>query len=312
MNHSLADLHGVVPPVVTPLTEDFQVDQESLERLVKHLLDGGVHGLFALGSTSETVFLTPQQRAEVLEVITSTVRGRVPVIAGVIDMTTALCIQHGLEAKRFGVDGLVLTAPFYTRTSQGEIMEHFRLVRRAVDLPVLAYDIPVCVHTKLAHETLATLAREGTIVGLKDSSGNDAAFRGLLLEMSHKPDFRMFTGSELTVDAALLMGAHGVVPGLGNVDPHGYRRLYDLCRAGNWSEARKEQGRLLKLFAIVNACSIPGISAGGNAMGGFKTALMLRGIIKTNVVGRPQIRYDEAGVQRVRQILEEAGFLVTA
>lgn len=310
MNHSLSELHGVIPPVSTPFTEDFQVDHESLEHLVKHLLVGGVHGLFALGSTSETVFLTPQQRVEVLEVITATAKGQVPVVAGVIDMTTALCIQHGLEAKHFGVDGLVLTAPFYTRTSQAEIVEHFRLVRKAVDLPILAYDIPVCVHTKLTQETLVTLAREGSIAGLKDSSGNDAAFRGLLLEMSDKPDFRMFTGAELSVDAALLMGAHGVVPGLGNVDPHGYRRLYDLCRAGNWAEAKKEQERLYKLFAIVNACTILGISAGANAMGGFKTALMLQGIIQTNVVGRPQIRYDQAGVDKVQRILKQTGLAI--
>jgi len=310
MKHSLSELHGVIPPVSTPFTEDFQVDHQSLERLVKHLLEGGVHGLFALGSTSETVFMTPQQRAEVLEVITATAKGQVPILAGVIDMTTALCIQHGLEARRFGVDGLVLTAPFYTRTSQAEIIEHFRLVRKAVDLPILAYDIPVCVHTKLAHETLVTLAREGTIAGLKDSSGNDSAFRGLLLEMGDKPDFRMFTGSELTVDAALLMGSHGVVPGLGNVDPRGYCRLYDLCRAGNWDEALREQERLYKLFAIVSACTIPGLSAGANAMGGFKTALMLQGIIQTNVVGRPQTRYDEAGVRKVQQVLEQTGLLI--
>lgn len=303
----MAELHGVIPPVSTPFTEDFQVDHESLERLVKHLLEGGVHGLFALGSTSETVFMTPSQRLEVLEVITATAKGRVPIVAGVIDMTTALSIAHGLEAKRFGVDGLVLTAPYYTRTSQTETIEHFRMVRKAVDLPILAYDIPVCVQTKLAHETLVTLAREGTICGLKDSSGNDAAFRGLLLEMGDKPDFRMFTGTELVVDSALLMGAHGVVPGLGNVDPHGYSRLYDLCRAGKWDEAKLEQERLFRLFSIINACSIPGISPGGNAMGGFKTALMLRGVINTNVVGRPQIRYDEAGVQRVAHILEQTG-----
>lgn len=307
MNHSLSELHGVIPPVSTPFTEDFEVDQPSLERLVEHLLEGGVHGLFALGSTSETVFMTPQQRSQVLETITATVKGRVPILAGVIDMTTAECIAHGLEAKRFGVDGLVLTAPFYTRTSQAETLEHFRLVRKAVDLPILAYDIPVCVHTKLAHQTLVTLAREGTIAGLKDSSGNDSAFRGVLLEMQDKQDFRLFTGSELTVDAALLMGAHGVVPGLGNVDPHGYRRLYDLCRAGRWDQTKKEQERLFRLFAIVNACDIPGMSPGANAMGGFKTALMLRGIIQTNVVGRPQTRYDQAGVKKVQQILEQTG-----
>ena len=309
MAHDLTKLHGVIPPVSTPFTERYQVDKTSLVRLTKHLMDGGVHGLFALGSTGETVFMTDQQRVEALEVISSTNKGKVPLLVGVMDMTTASCIQHGLEAKRLGADALVLTAPFYARTSQAETIEHFRLVRKAVGLPIMAYDIPVCVQIKLAKETLVTLAREGTRVGLKDSSGNDAAMRDLMIEMQDNQKFRVFTGSELVVDGVLLMGAHGTVPGLGNVDPHGYRKLYDLARAGDWQAARLEQERLFKLFNIITACDKPGMSVGANAMGGFKTALMLRGIIKTNVLGRPQMRYDEAGVKKVAKILKEAGLL---
>lgn len=305
----LSELHGVIPPVSTPFTEDHAVDHPSLQRLVQHLLHGGVHGLFALGSTSETVFLSPQQRIEVLQTVVETAQRRVPVLAGIIDMTTSACIKHAADAKSMGADAVVLTAPFYTRTSQHEVIEHFRSVRRAVDIPIVAYDIPVAVQTKLAPETLKTLVAEGLIVGLKDSSGNDAAFRGLLLQMQHNHSFRMFTGSELMVDTALMMGAHGVVPGLGNVDPHGYSRLYALCKAQQWLQAKQEQERLFKLFSIVEAAHVPGMSVGANAMGGFKTALMLLGIITTNVVGRPQTRYDQAGIERVKAILQEVGLL---
>ncbi|HWG84771.1 MAG TPA: dihydrodipicolinate synthase family protein, partial [Deinococcales bacterium] len=163
----------------------------------------------------------------------------------------------------------------------------------------------VCVGKKLEADTLVTLFERGLIVGLKDSSGDDATLRRLTMAMAGT-GFRSFTGSELLVDCALQYGADGVVPGLGNVDPHGYARLYAAARAGDWEAARREQERLIRLFDIVTAASIPGMSVGANAMGGFKTALMLRGIISTNVVGLPQTRYDEAGVRAVERLLAAA------
>ncbi|MGH2411540.1 MAG: dihydrodipicolinate synthase family protein, partial [Chloroflexota bacterium] len=242
---------GIVPPVCTPMTEAGEVDVPSLRRLIEFLIEAGVHGLFFLGSTGETAFLTTEQRATVLEVATHPVAGRVPVVAGIIDMTTARALVHARVAEREGVDGLVLTAPFYTRTSPPEIIEHFRAIRAAVDLPILAYDIPVCVHTKLTRAMLIQMARESLIVGVKDSSGDEANFRGLVLDAQTFPNFSVFTGSELLVDTALFMGANGAVPGLGNVDPEGYLRLYRAARAGDWATARQEQERLYRLFSII-------------------------------------------------------------
>src|SRR3954468_22105312 len=112
---------GIVPPVCTPMTEEFEVDTASLERLIGFLLDAGVHGLFMLGSTSEMAFLTDRQRATVLDVAVRTAAGRVPVLAGVIDTTTAPSLEHARVAAKAGVDALVLTAPFYVRASQEEI-----------------------------------------------------------------------------------------------------------------------------------------------------------------------------------------------
>ena len=157
-------LHGIIPPVVTPLTPGFQVDEPALRRVLRHLLAGGVHGLFLLGSSSEVIFMDAPQRREVLRIAVDEVAGRVPLLAGVIDPTTDRCIAHARDAQAAGVDGLVVTAPFYTRTSQAEIVEHFRAIRQAVPLPILAYDIPVCVHTKLERATLRQMRAEGLIV----------------------------------------------------------------------------------------------------------------------------------------------------
>lgn len=159
-----APLHGVVPPVCTPLDGLGEVDTASLTRLVGHLVDGGVHGLFALGSTSEVAYLTDDQRATALRTVVTAAAGRVPVLAGVIDTTTARVVQHARTAAELGADALVATAPFYTRTHPKEIAAHFRALRAAVDLPLFAYDIPVAVHSKLSAALVRELAEDGTLM----------------------------------------------------------------------------------------------------------------------------------------------------
>ncbi|MDX2919427.1 dihydrodipicolinate synthase family protein, partial [Streptomyces sp. NE06-03C] len=178
-----APLHGVVPPVCTPLDARGEVDTASLTRLVGHLVDGGVHGLFALGSTSEVAYLTDAQRALALETVVAATAGRVPVLAGVIDTTTPRVVQHARTAKELGADALVATAPFYTRTHPKEIAGHFRRLRADVDLPLFAYDIPVAVHSKLSAALVRELAEDGTLAGLKDSSGDEGGLRRLLVEL---------------------------------------------------------------------------------------------------------------------------------
>ncbi len=304
------DFKGIVPPVVTPFTDDDEVDVASLERVVRFLLDGGVHGLFALGSTSETALLTDRQRATVIETIVSVAAGQVPVLAGVIDMSTARSIEHAQVADRLGVDGLVLTAPYYVRPGVSEIKAHFQTIHEAVGLPILAYDIPFAVQTKLDRWLVLAMAKEGLIVGLKDSSGDEANFRALVAEARQTVSpFATFTGSELVVDLALIAGASGCVPGLGNVDPAGYVRLYDLVHAGDLAAARCEQERLIRLFAIIGAGSPERMGFSASALGGFKTALVLRGVIGSNKMGRPLNSYNAEEIAKVQAILQESGLL---
>jgi 4-hydroxy-tetrahydrodipicolinate synthase len=300
-------LHGIIPPVSTPLTEDYEVDTDSLERLINFLLDGGVNGLFVLGSTGEMAFLTDKQRATVMEVAVKTAAGRVPVLAGILDTATVRSIEQGRRALAAGVDALVLSAPFYVVTNQLDILEHFRQVHAALDLPIVAYDIPSAVQVKIEQATLLKLAAEGTIIGVKDSSGDTANLRGLLLARQDIPDFSVFTGTELFVDAVLLMGADGAVPGLANLDPKGFVKLYKAAQAGNWEMARQEQDRLHRLASIYRVGLASQMHPPTSAWGSIKTSLMLRGVIKTNVMGRPQRRYSNAEVEQVRAIMEQVG-----
>lgn len=310
-----APLRGVVPPVCTPLDAQGDVDTGSLARLVEHLLVGGVHGLFALGSTSEVAYLTDEQRGAVLETVVNVVDGRVPVLAGVIDTTTPRVLDHARAAARLGADALVATAPFYTRTHPRETAAHFRRVRDRVDLPLFAYDLPVSVHSKLSPALVLDLAADGTLAGVKDSSGDEGSLRRLLVALGGRegraagpaPAFSVLTGSELTVDAVLLAGADGVVPGLGNVDPAGYVRLYDAARAGDWSLAAAEQERLAALFAMVDAGPEDEMGRSSSALGAFKAALRLLGVIDRGDTAFPQIGLSASSVAAVDARLRAAG-----
>jgi 4-hydroxy-tetrahydrodipicolinate synthase len=302
-------LTGIIPPVCTPMTEQFEVDVPSLERLLRFQLDDGVHGVFMLGSTSETATLTDAQRKTVLDVAVQTVAGQVPVLAGVIDFSTARQIGHARVAHETGVDALVATGPFYIHPSQDEIVQHFRYLREAVDLPIFAYDIPSAVQIKLERQTIATLASEGLIVGFKDSSGQDANFRGVVLDTREIAGFAALTGSELMVDTMLQLGASGAVPGFGNVDPAGFVRIYDAVLAGDLALARREQERLYRLFEIVKQAPPGRTGRTAASVGAFKTALFLRGVIANNVVGRPMTRLNDEETARIRDILVEAELL---
>jgi 4-hydroxy-tetrahydrodipicolinate synthase len=305
-------LGGVVPPLATPLCPDYEIDVPSLERLIDHLIDGGVSGLFVLGSTGEASQLTDAQRRTVIEATVRYVGGQVPVVVGVIDMSPARVAGHMKEAAKLGVDAAVATAPFYSSTHPAEIESHFRLIGASADLPLYAYDIPSRVSgTKLPPDSMVRLAADGVIAGVKDSTGNDAGIRQLLLAARDAglTDFSVLTGSELTVDAALAMGVDGVVPGLGNVDPHGYVRLYEHYRNGELPAARAEQERLFRLFGLVKAATPARMGGTSAALGAFKAALKLRGVIDCALTAPPSIPLDTDEVDHVRKHLETAGLL---
>jgi 4-hydroxy-tetrahydrodipicolinate synthase len=307
-------LRGVVPPVCTPFTADYEVDEKSLRRLINHLIDGGVHGLFVLGSTSEVAYLTDKRRANVIRIALDETAGRVPVVAGAIDMTTFRVNDHVRAAVEAGIDGIVLTAPFYVRTHPEEIALHFKLVKEACgDVPLYAYDIPVAANgVKLETSTVLKMAKEGVIQGLKDSSGNDAGIRAVVLgaQKLGLKDFVVLTGSELTVDSALMAGAHGVVPGIGNIDPVGYVKIFDYVAAGDYKAARAEQERLTEMFGLVDVGAPSRMGRGSSALGAFKASLKLLGIIEDGRTAPPQIPLNSDEIAAIIPFLKNAGLSV--
>ena len=300
------NLAGVIPPLTTPLTPDGDVDGTSLERLCGFLLDTGVDGLFVCGSSGEVALLTDSQRARAVEIAAGVAAGRAPVLAGVIDSGTSRVIDHALAAVKAGAAAVVSTPPYYVAPHLDEVVRHFRLLNDAVDVPVIAYDIPSATHSKLPHAAVERLAGDGTVVALKDSSGDLDGFRGILSATSGT-GLRVLTGSETVTDLALQLGAHGAVPGLANVDPEGYVRMDRLARAGDWPAAAAEQERLRRLFTIVDVADRNRIGFTAGALGAFKAAQYLRGVIDTPRCAEPLLPLDGAEIDAIRDILLREG-----
>ncbi len=299
---------GVVPPVVTPDTPDHQLDVVSFERSINRLIEAGVDGLFFLGSSGEVVFATDERRDQIVREAVRIVDHRVPVLVGIIDTETERVLEHGRRALALGADALVATAPFYALGGPADVEEHFRILHQELDAPLFAYDIPVCVHTKLPWKMLARLGVEGVLAGVKDSSGDDVSFRYLVQENEKNGHpLTLLTGHEIVVDGALLSGADGSVPGLANVEPEGYVRMWKAAQEGNWAEVKREQDRLNEISHIFDVTS--GVQGYGAGVGAFKCALNLMGIFDSDQMPRPVKPLDGQNREAIKQVLVANGLL---
>lgn len=299
---------GVVPPVVTPDTPDHQLDVVSFERSINRLIEAGVDGLFFLGSSGEVVFATDERRDQIVREAVRIVDHRVPVLVGIIDTETERVLEHGRRALALGADALVATAPFYALGGPADVEEHFRILHQELDAPLFAYDIPVCVHTKLPWKMLARLGAEGVLAGVKDSSGDDVSFRYLVQENEKNGHpLTLLTGHEIVVDGALLSGADGSVPGLANVEPEGYVRMWKAAQEGNWAEVKREQDRLNEISHIFDVTS--GVQGYGAGVGAFKCSLNLMGIFDSDQMPRPVKPLDGQNREAIKQVLIANGLL---
>lgn len=303
-----SEIRGVIPPVVIPLSWDRHLDLESLERSINRMIDAGVDGLFFLGSSGEVAFLTDAQRYHVLQEAVAMVNGRVPVLAGIIDMETMRVIDQAKRATGYGVDAVVATAPFYALGGPREVERHFRAIREHTDLPIFAYDLPVSVHTKLDPSMLVRLGKDGVIQGVKDSSGDDVSFRWLVLENEDAGHpLQVLTGHEVCVDGAFLAGADGSVPGLGNVDPYSYVEQWKAAQAGDWERVKSLQDHLARLMCLTR--KVKATVGFGAGVGAFKTALWQMGVFNSNQMREPVQALEGEDVEAIVDVLKCAGLM---
>jgi 4-hydroxy-tetrahydrodipicolinate synthase len=246
---------GIIPAMVTPFTKDQEINEKALRRLVKHCIEGGVHGVFAVGSQGEFWALTHDEKRRIWDVVVEETGGRVPVYAGTVGVTTRETIALTRAAKEAGADAVSILTPYFISPSDDELFDHYRAVAEAVDIPILLYTNPARTGVKISVGLVARLAQVPGIVGIKDSSGD--------LELTAEyiraapPEFSVLMGRDTLIYAGLMYGTRGGIAATGNVKPSLVAEIYDRFVAGDLAGALESQRALAPLRLAFTWGSFP-------------------------------------------------------
>ncbi|ADG68537.1 dihydrodipicolinate synthetase [Planctopirus limnophila DSM 3776] len=227
--------HGVYPAVTTQFHADFSVDIEATLKHVDVLIDEGVHGLIMLGSVGENTALEPHEKREVLKSVVEHVAGRVPVLSGVAEYTTALACRYAADAEKLGANGLMVLPCMVYKADAREAMTHFREVAKASSLPIMIYNNPVAYTVDVTPAMLQELADEPKFVAVKESSDNVRRITDIRNLLGNR--YTLLSGVDDLALESILLGAEGWVSGLVNAFPAENRALWELATAGRWQEA---------------------------------------------------------------------------
>lgn len=240
-------LTGIVPPMVTPLRGRDELDCAGLERLIEHLLGGGVTALFVLGTTGEGPSLSYRLRREVIERTCRQVRGRVPVLAGITDTAFVESVHLARHALSSGAQALVLAPPYYLPGGQPELVEYLDHLVPELPLPLVLYNMPTLTKVNWEGDLVRRCLDEPRIIGLKDSSGNMIYFHRLLGLVRQRPDWCLLVGPEELLAETVLAGGHGGIAGGANVFPRLYVQLYQAAAAGDLARAQQLHRQVMQV-----------------------------------------------------------------
>ncbi len=295
---------GIFPPMVTPLKGRDELDVSGLERLTEHLIVGGVHGIFVLGSTGEAPSLSHRLRRELVGRVCRAVGGRVPVLVGITDTSFVESVEMARFAAEAGAEAVVLAPPYYFPAGQPELLEYLQHLAPEMPLPVFLYNMPA--YTKLFFEpdTVLRAADLPNVAGIKDSSGNMTYFHRLLGLFQDLPRFSLLIGpEELLVESALLGGSGGVCGGA-NLCPRLYVEAFEAAASGDLPRARTLHERIM-----VISHAIYGVGKYSSSyLKGLKCALSVLGICD-DFLAEPFHRFREPERAKVRRALEELGIM---
>lgn len=292
-------VHGIIPPVVTPLLNDNEIDGEGLERLINHLLEGGVHGLFLLGTTGEGTSLSYKLRKDFVEKACRLVNKKVPVLAGITDTVFENSIQMAFAYKEAGADMLVVAPPYYNPLSQLELQHYLDDLAPRLPLPFLLYNIPS--HTKI-HLTLDTVshARDLGAAGIKDSSGDMNHILSLIETFEDSADFAVLTGTEIHISKSIQNGGHGAVPGGANLFPQLYVDFYNAIINKHHEKIEFIQSIILKINQTLYKF---GHFPSGIILG-IKSALEIQNIC-SGYAAHPLKQFNRETREEIKKLVEE-------
>jgi len=296
-------LEGVIPAMVTLFDDNLRVDEEAMRNHVDYLIEGGVHGLLAIGSLGEFVHLKLEERKKIAEIVVDQTNGRVPVIIGVGSTYTSDSVELARHAKDIGADALLLQAPYYFKYDEDTLYEHYREVAEKSDLPLIIYNYPAAVGLDLSPELIARLAGIENIVGLKDTTTNIGHIqRVIYLAKKVKQDFAVFSGSDDLLLPNLIIGGQGAVTGVGNFWPELPVNIYRAYKKNDLEEARKFHNILIDLREFLFTLYKPLIPV-------FKAALYLMGRNATPHVRMPMQPLTKVKQEKLKEKLKELGII---
>jgi len=264
-----AKLQGIFTPTLVPLDERGQINEPELRRFISWLIEHGVHGLYPNGSTGEFTRFSPEERRRIVQIVCQEARGRVPILAGAAEANVAETLAACEAYAGMGAQAVAIVSPFYYKLTPESVYAYFAEIARHSPIDLTLYNIPMFA-SPIDVPTIRRLAEFPRVVGIKDSSG-DLAFMMRLISAVRplRPDFSFLTGWEAVLAPMLMIGCDGGTHASGNAVPEVTRRIYDLCRAGNYGEAMQWQYRILELFdAMLYPFEFPD---------GFRAAAELRG-----------------------------------
>ena len=249
---------GVLPAMITPMTKDGKVNFPALRKLIDFLIDGGVHGIFAIGTTGEFYALSNAEYQEILEVTMDQVKGRVPVYAGANSIGTRESIGLAKIAEKAGVAAISVLTPYFITVNQNELHDHFKAIAENTGLPVILYDNSPKTHLPIRAATVERLAKVPNIVGIKDSSG-DLTNTADLINRTRGMNFSVMMGRDSLIHAGLAYGASGAVAATANVAPKLVSDIYNKYAAGDIKGSLEDQYKLVPLRLAFTLGSFPAV-----------------------------------------------------
>ena len=242
----ITSLKGIIVPLITPLIDNQTLDTQGLHNVIKHVVNGGVSGIFLLGTTGEAQSLNYDLKRELIKTAAEIVNVRVPVLVGISDTSIDESAKLAAYAAKCGADAVVATPPYYYNLGQAELLNYYKSLASTIDLPLFLYNMPSNVKINIEHKTVLELSEHPKIIGLKDSSSNGVYFQKLLYSFTDKP-FMFFIGPEEMMAETVLMGGHGGVNGGANLYPELYVKLYKAALNKNFELIRSLQSLVIEI-----------------------------------------------------------------
>jgi 4-hydroxy-tetrahydrodipicolinate synthase len=299
MDYESLKVEGIIPALITPMNEDETVSEEGLRTVIDHVIGGGVHGIFILGSQGESFTLTLEEKKLVMATALEASVGRVPVYVGTGMITTAQSVQMTKLARESGADAVSVITPYFIKPSQKELTDHYKAIAEAAgDMPVLLYNNPMRTGVSIDIETVVTLAEIDNVVGMKDSSA-DLIQTMKYIDATRDMDFSVLVGNDASIFATLVSGGKGAVAATANVAPALVVGIYNAVQSGDIEKAR---GLQYKLFPIRMAFGL------GTFPLMVKEAMNVIGL-PAGPARRPIQKLSPEKRQELRKILSDVGLL---